>query len=290
LNSYIENNWVQEVDQSFPQLIHPIHVLKQKGKCRLIVDTRLSNAWQPSPFFRLETLEDCVKNLLEQHDFLATTDLKKAYYSLPLHPDSQPYACIRSEGKTFAFKVVNFGQTMGPIMFTKIMREPVKFLRHLGISLTTFYDDILWVKKPGTTPEVTMDVFTLLGFQFNEKCKKEFTTEARYLGMTIDTKEFVFKATREQLEEIKASTTFIKVGRGERNSIFLWEVLALRLAVQPARVFTRTLYQKKKKKKNGRITLTQKVEKNSSFGKQKESNGTANQSEKHRAKLRANRM
>ena len=48
------------------------------------------------------------------------------------------------DGKTYACTALPFGFAAAPIVFSKVMRELVKYMRSLGIRLLPFMDDFLF--------------------------------------------------------------------------------------------------------------------------------------------------
>jgi hypothetical protein len=234
----------------------PLQVVKHptSGKLRLCQDLRWINGHLPNVQFRMESLHTELGEIVEQGDQLLTTDIAKAYYCLPMHPDAQSYLGWAWKGKYYMPTCLVFGLAPAPRIFTKIMRPMMAFFRSLGVRVLGMIDDYLWADKPdgilGLRDAVRL-VLPQLGWSFNEKCEWTPADEALMLGMLVNAKEFEVRAPEKKvkatLADIKA---LLRKARGEN----LWPVLikevqqvtgrlmSMALAYQNVRVFTRSLY------------------------------------------------
>ena len=82
-------------------------------------------------------------------------DLKDAYFSVPIHPQSQKFLW---QNKAFQFCSLPFGLNIAPSLFTRLMKPVAGFLRKRGVRLLLYLNDMLII---GSTPSEVND-FTLM--------------------------------------------------------------------------------------------------------------------------------
>ena len=93
---------------------------------------------------------------------MVSIDLKDAYLQIPMHPVSRKYLRFIAGGKTWQFRVLCFGLTTAPQVFTRVM-APVSVLAHrLGIRLIRYIDDWLILAASEEEAARARDVILLL--------------------------------------------------------------------------------------------------------------------------------
>ena len=70
-------------------------------------------------------------------------DMGDAYYSVCVDKQSRRYLQFIFEGILYQFKVLVFGLSTEPRIFTKVMKPVVAFIRAKGILIIIYLDDIL---------------------------------------------------------------------------------------------------------------------------------------------------
>ena len=119
----------------------PITVVPKKdGKLRICVDyTALNKKTRPLsyPLPRIDTLPEKIPGGTQ---FFSTLDLKEAYYSLPIHPDSQERAAIITTSGTFIPRRTTFGLRNAPTRFQQFMDHTFELCRDFTF---IYLDDIL---------------------------------------------------------------------------------------------------------------------------------------------------
>jgi hypothetical protein len=125
-------------------LVHPVRVVQQGAKLRRIDDMRFANAFQASPMFKMECLEQDTKHVVMEDDILLTRDLSKAYYKIHVEPRSRPFQCFKWNNKLICSLVMLFGWCLAPFFFTKICRPIISFLGALLVRVINFVDDFLF--------------------------------------------------------------------------------------------------------------------------------------------------
>lgn len=129
--------------------------------------------------------------LINQNDFMASVDLRQAYYSVKIADEQQKYLCFRWQGKIYQFTCLPNGISDGPRLFTKLMKPIFAKLREMGYIITSFIDDTLMCSSSWLgckeCIQGTMQVLRKLGFCINEdKSVLQPTKRIEYLGNIIN--------------------------------------------------------------------------------------------------------
>jgi hypothetical protein len=142
----LEDGSFFRADRSFAKVINPTQVEpKGKDKWRYCHDIRYPNSLTANAPFRLSTLARNLHTILQKNDQLVVSDLEKAYYSVPMHPSSWPYLCFDTPVGLMAGTCLLFGDAQSPFTFHKITRHIVAISGTLGIRVTSYLDDFLWM-------------------------------------------------------------------------------------------------------------------------------------------------
>ena len=91
----------------------------------------------------METIQQ-IREWIQEGAFLASWDLQDAYLTIPMRVWCWRFLCFLFEGVLYEWRVLPFGLTCSPRVFTKLMRKILAFLRHSWkIMVSAFLDDIL---------------------------------------------------------------------------------------------------------------------------------------------------
>ena len=130
---------------SLPHNVNPLSVsVQSSGKKRLILDLRFVNnhLWKQSVKF--EDLKVAL-NYLDRGHFLFSFDIKSGYHHIEIFPPHQSFLgfswCYKGRVRYFCFKVLPFGLSTAPYIFTKVFRPLVSYWRQQGIHIVVFLDD-----------------------------------------------------------------------------------------------------------------------------------------------------
>ena len=89
--THLQDGSFKIIDREDAIIINPLQVVKNdRGKRRMCVDSRFANAFLATPKFKLETLTNHLPTILQRGDKLITSDVSKAYYSIPLDEAAGP--------------------------------------------------------------------------------------------------------------------------------------------------------------------------------------------------------
>ena len=164
---------------------------KATGGWRPVIDlSHLNDFVQLTPF-KMETVASVLLSVREG-DFLASLDLKDAYFQIPIHGSSRKLLRFMSEGTVYQFKALCFGLSIAPQVFTRVFAAGRAWAHARGIRLLRYLDDWLVLssseKKAKESIRELLSICRTLGIVINEKKSDLVPSQsAKYLGMTIDT-------------------------------------------------------------------------------------------------------
>ena len=152
--------------------------------------SHLNDFVQLTPF-KMETVASVLLSVREG-DFLASLDLKDAYFQIPIHGSSRKLLRFMSEGTVCQFKAMCFGLSTAPQVFTRVFAAVSAWAHARGIRLLRYLDDWLVLssseKKAKESIRELLSLCRTLGIVINEKKSDLVPSQsAKYLGMTIDT-------------------------------------------------------------------------------------------------------
>ena len=140
---------------------------KKNGDLRLIFNLKGLNSFVPQVHFKMENVS-LLQDLLLPRDWMVKVDLRDAYYSVPIHEDSQDLLRLWWRDRPFRFTCLPFGLSCAPRTFTKLLKPVVAFLRSQGLRLIIYIDDILLLAeaKEMASQQVLLllDLLKSLGF------------------------------------------------------------------------------------------------------------------------------
>ena len=72
--------------------------------------------------FKMETPET-IRTSLQQGEWVASIDLRDAYFHIPIQEQSRKYLRFHVKGRTYQFKALPFGLSTAPLEFTVVAKE-----------------------------------------------------------------------------------------------------------------------------------------------------------------------
>ena len=162
-----------------------------EGDWRPVIDLSHLNDFVHLTPFKMETVASVLLSVREG-DFLASLDLKDAYFQIPIHGSSRKLLRFMLEGTVYQFKALCFGLSTAPQVFTRVFAAVSAWAHSRGIRLLRYLDDWLVLssseKKAKESIRELLSLCRTLGIVINEKKSDLVPSQsAKYLGMTIDT-------------------------------------------------------------------------------------------------------
>ncbi len=129
-----------EMRQGFysPYFIVP----KKGGGLRPILDLRVLNRALhklPSKMLTHRRMIKCI----QPQDWFAAIDLKDAYFHVSILPRHRPFLRFAFEGRAWQYRVLPFGLSLSPRVFTKVVEGALTPLREVGVRILNYLDDWL---------------------------------------------------------------------------------------------------------------------------------------------------
>ena len=132
----IEETWPSEGQFVSNNFCRP----KKDGSVRIILNLKQLNKAIEYHHFKMETLNHAIQ-LMTPGCFMASIDLKDAYYSIPIAESDRKYLKFFWKGSMYQFTCLPNGLSEAPRKFTKILKVPFSVLRSQGHENSAYIDD-----------------------------------------------------------------------------------------------------------------------------------------------------
>ncbi len=181
-------------------------VPKKSGGLRPILDLRVLNrALHRLPFKMLtrKRIFGCVR----PQDWFAAIDLKDAYFHVSILPPHRPFLRFAFEGRAYQYKVLPFGLSLSPRVFTKVAEAALVPLREQGVRILNYLDDWLILAQSQDQlcehRDMVLSHLSQLGLQVNwEKSKLSPVQRISFLGMELDSVSQTARLTQERAQSV----------------------------------------------------------------------------------------
>jgi hypothetical protein len=241
---------VKEVEVP-PVVCSPLLVVTSRsGKNRLVINLKYINRHLWKDKFKYEDLRTGLL-MFEKDAFLCTFDLKSGYHHIAIHKYSQAFLGFRWEGKAYVFTVLPFGLATACYVFTKMLRQLVKYWRSGGMRIIMYIDDGIVVspslEKALSDVGIVRTVLECAGFVVNEEKSQWMPSHSvTWLGFEIDLRQGMIAIPTEKIENLK---NLIKVSLQSRDMSakdiagIVGRIISMGLGIGPiTRLRTRCLY------------------------------------------------
>ena len=180
-------------------------VTKATGGWRPIIDLSTLNLSVDRTPFRMETSQTVLRSV-RINDWMVSIDLKDAYLQILIHPASRRFLRFTAGGRTWQFRVLCFGLSTAPQVFTCVMAPVLGFLHQLGVWMLRYLDD--WLILASSREEAcwardqVLSLCQELGIVVNlEKSTLTPSRPITYLGIRFDLQTFRALATPSRIEK-----------------------------------------------------------------------------------------
>ena len=207
VQALLQKQVISECQHELGEFISPIFTrVKKDGSFRMILNLRKLNSHVYYNHFKMESL-DHVINIIHSGAWMASVDLKDAFYTIPIHKNYQKYLKFYWQHKLFKFKAMPNGYAEAMRIFTKILKPPFSYLRGKGLSSVVFVDDRY---LQGRTYEEcyhnvveTVTLLRSLGFTIHAKKSVLVPTQTiEFLGFIIDSRSMTLSLSGEKRDKI----------------------------------------------------------------------------------------
>lgn len=239
---------IEECESSRDQFISNIFITEKKdGTYRIILNLKELNKIIEYHHFKMDSLKTAV-NLVTKNCFLASVDLKDAYYSVPIHWNYRKYLRFEWNGKLYQYTCFPNGLAPAPRIFTKLLKPVFSSLRKAGHLIVGYMDDCFITGEDFSeckkAVEETVCLFKKLGFTINwDKSVLTPCHKLKFLGFNIDSINMSISLTEEKMLKIQEVCHHILL----KNKISirkLAEVVGMMVASFPGVQFAQLYYRR----------------------------------------------
>ena len=178
---------------------------KKDGSFRMILDLTWVNKFVEYQHFKMCSL-GTAKDMLRRNCWMASIDLKDAYYSVPVAFQDRRFLRFRWKGVLYQYSVMPNGLACAPRFFTKLLNPVFAYLRSNGHECFQYIDDSFIVADTyndciDSLKEV-VQVLQSLGFVIHpDKSVFQPNTTITFLGFALDSQEMVVSLTKDKVEK-----------------------------------------------------------------------------------------
>ena len=182
---------------------------KKDGNYRMILILKRFNENDSKQHFKMESLQSAVR-LMKPGCYMATVDLKDAYYTVPIHRSHQQFLKFSWRGRLFQFTCLPNGLSCAPRCFTKILKPVYATLRKAGHANVGYIDDqYLFVDtKHECLSNIgdSVSLLTKLGFLIHpEKSGLVPAQMITFLGFILESLHMLVRPTPEKAQKLKSA-------------------------------------------------------------------------------------
>ena len=175
--------------------LHP----KNDGSYRLILNLKQFNNVVEYHHFKMDSLYTVI-NLMEQDSFMASIDIKDAYYSFAIYRADRKYLCFELNGELYRYTCLPNGLSSAPRKFTKLLKVPLSYLHEQGHISSGHLDDFYLQGKTYSQCVAnvvnTVQLFAKLGLiSHPDKCNFIPSQTLIILGFVLNSKLMTIKLT-----------------------------------------------------------------------------------------------
>ncbi|KAI2654804.1 Transposon Ty3-G Gag-Pol polyprotein [Labeo rohita] len=191
-------------------------VPKKGGGLRPILDLRVLNRALLKLPFKMLTLKH-ILTCVRVQDWFVAIDLKDAYFHVSILPRHRPFLRFAFEGRAYQYKVLPFGLSLSPRVFTKVAEAALSPLREMGIRILNYLDDWLILAHSWNLVCVHRDMvlnhLAQLGLRVNwEKSKLSPAQRISFLGVELDSVSMSARLSPEHAQSVLRCVATLRCG------------------------------------------------------------------------------
>lgn len=188
------------------EFISPIFLRSKKdGSYRTILNLKQLNEFVEYQHFKMDTLDSVIK-MMKPGCYMASVDLKDAYYTVPICKDHQKFLKFKFNGNLYQYTCLPNGLSSAPRIFTKLLKPVYSTLRGMGHVISGYIDDsYLQGDTSDECAQNVADTSTLISeLGFISHPEKSVTTPSQtlvFLGFILNSKTMTVSPTTHKVEK-----------------------------------------------------------------------------------------
>ena len=141
ITQLLKKGVIQPCQHEAGEFISPIFSRPKKdGSFRMILNLKCFNGNVTHYHFKMENIWSAIR-LMKPGCYMASVDLKDAYYSVPICKDHQKFLKFEWKGVLYQFVCFPNGLALCPRKFTKLLKPVFSILRQQGHISVAYTDD-----------------------------------------------------------------------------------------------------------------------------------------------------
>ena len=165
--------------------------LKKDGSYRTILNLKFLNEECETHHFKMESLKHAI-HMIRPGAYLASIDIKDAFYSVPIHPSHKKYLKFMWKGQPYQFEAMPNGYLDAMRVFAKLLKPVFSTLRQQGYISIIYVDDTLLYgdtfAECKANVMATIQILQDMGFVIHSKKSVLHPTQnIVFLGFEFDT-------------------------------------------------------------------------------------------------------
>lgn len=192
-------------------------VQKKNGGYRPILDLRNLNRCLKVLPFRMLTTADVLRTVA-QGEWFTSVDLKDAYFHVPIAPQHRRFLRFAYRGRHWQFRVLPFGLSLSPRVFTRCMKAALAPLQSRGLKVLPYLDD--WLICAPSQAQAVQDTSILLAHvaqlglrvNFAKSCLNP-SQRVTFIGVTLDTMAMRAQPSSQRVDDVLRLLPLFRWGR-----------------------------------------------------------------------------
>lgn len=181
-------------------------VPKKTGGLRPILDLRTLNEFLKVLPFKMLTVSDVLKSVLPG-EWFTSVDLKDAYFHVPIAQRHRQFLRFAYRGRHWQFKVLPFGLSLSPRVFTRCVAAALTHPRSRGLKILPYLDDwLICSKSPGAAAQEVsylLEHAASLGLRVNlAKSDLQPRQTTDFIGITLNSVTMLARPTIQRVDDI----------------------------------------------------------------------------------------
>ena len=209
IDKFLENGVIKEAQHEVGEFISNIFVRpKPDGEARIILDLTELNKKVQYQHFKMFSLSTAV-DLVTPGAFMASVDLRHAYYTIPIKIEHRKYLRFTWKGKLYEYTCLPNGLSACPRIFTMLLKPIYAKLIELGYVVFPYIDDSFIIADTkdecGEAVQAVCSEFQDAGFTIHEKKSVLVpSTKIKFLGFWIDSVRMEVSLTKEKINKFRS--------------------------------------------------------------------------------------